>query len=71
MTILLFVSYKFRNSTLSFTQSYLTNVWTLERADDFPERIQELAAGLKQHHNTDVVIIENITMQEWKPCQLN
>lgn len=66
MTILLFVSYKFRNSVMGFSQCYLSNVWVLESPDDFPRRMAELANGLKQHHDSDVVIIENITMQEWK-----
>ena len=66
MTILLFVSYKFRNNVMNFSQGYLTNVWILEAPEDFPQRMAELATELKEYHSTDVVIIENISMQEWK-----
>lgn len=51
---------------MNFSQGYLTNVWILEAPEDFPQRMAELAAGLKEYHSTDVVIIENISMQEWK-----
>ena len=66
MTILLFVSYEFRNSVMGFSQGSMSNVWVLESPADFLKHMKELTNGLKQHHDSDVVIIKNIAMQEWK-----
>lgn len=66
MTLLIFVSYKFRDSTMGFSSCYLSNVWILESPHDFPKRMGQLQNDLKEYHKTDVVIIENIAMQEWK-----
>ena len=67
MTLLIFVSYKFRNTDIGgFNSCYLSNVWVLESPSDFPRLMGELQNGLKEHHKTDVVIIENVTMQKWE-----
>jgi hypothetical protein len=51
---------------MSFSSCYLSNVWVLESPNDFPKRMGELQNDLKEYHKSDVVIIENISMQEWK-----
>lgn len=66
MTVLLFASYKFRNSVMSFNQGSISTTLIMESPSEFPKYMKELEDIIKKQHGSDVVVIENITMQEWK-----
>ena len=66
MIVLMFASYKAQLADSSWIQGFHTCVLTMAEPSDFSKQMNELLAFIQVNHNSNNVIVENVSMQEWK-----